>query len=196
MDKLIHIINSGEYDKIQGWCTKEKALAMANLVKPNDFCVELGVWGGKSLLPICLMTTNKVIGIDAWKKDASLEGVNSIENHEWWSNVNHNEMFTYTKKLLTDYDCKNARLMVSKSNMVYNKFQDESIDFLHQDSNHSEEISCEEVELYHKKVKKNGIWVFDDTNWETTKKAQELLIKYGYEEINDYDSWKIYRRIN
>ena len=58
----------------------------------------------------------------------------------------------------------------------------------------SEKISCEEVELYHKKVKKNGIWVFDDTNWDTTKKAQELLVSYGYIEIYDSGTWKIYKR--
>jgi hypothetical protein len=44
------------------------------------------------------------------------------------------------------------------------------------------------------KVKKNGFWVFDDTNWETTQKAQKLLESYGYKEIYDSGSWKIYKR--
>jgi hypothetical protein len=41
----------------------------------DDFklCVELGVFGGKSLLPISLKCKGKVIGIDAWEKEASLE---------------------------------------------------------------------------------------------------------------------------
>ena len=97
---------------------------------------------------------------------------------------------------MTKYKASNSILIRAKSSEVYEKFTDESIDFLHQDSNHSEKISCEEVELYHKKVKKNGIWVFDDTNWDTTKKAQELLVSYGYEEIYDSGTWKVYKRIN
>jgi len=196
MNNLLKIINSGDYEKIEGWCTKEKALTMAKLIKPTDLCVELGVWGGRSLLPMCLMTKNKVIGIDAWSKDSSLEGVNDASNDEWWSKIDYEKMFNYTKDLLTKYKASNSILIRSKSSEVYEKFTDESIDFLHQDSNHSEKISCEEVELYHKKVKKNGIWVFDDTNWDTTKKAQELLVSYGYEEIYDSGSWKVYKRVD
>jgi hypothetical protein len=196
MDSLLKIITTGEYEKIEGWCTKEKAIKMATLIKPTDFCVELGVWGGRSLLPMCFMTKNKVIGIDAWAKVASLEGINDEKNDEWWKNVDYDKMFNYTKDLLNNYNCRNARLIRSKSSDVVNNFKDESIDFLHQDSNHSEEISCSEVELYYKKVKINGFWIFDDTNWETTRKAQQLLLNYGYQEIYDYGTWKIYKRIN
>lgn len=196
MNRLVSIIENGEYEKIEGWCSKEKALAIAKLIKPNYFCVELGVWGGKSLLPMCLMTNNTVIGIDSWSKDASLEGENSKLNDEWWSKINYDSMFEYTKKMLTNYKCYNSRLVRAKSVDVSDKFKDESIDVLHQDSNHSEKISCEEVELYHNKVKKNGFWIFDDTNWETTKEAQKLLSHYGYKEILDSGSWKIYQKIN
>lgn len=196
MEKLKYLINSGEYEKIEGWCSKEKALKMATLIKTNDFCVELGVWGGRSLLPMCFMTKNIVIGIDAWSKNSALEGENSNSNNNWWLTVDYDKMFEYTKDLLTKYKCYNSRIIRANSNEVHNFFQDESIDFLHQDSNHSETISCQEVELYNKKVKKNGIWVFDDTDWETTKKAQKLLEQYGYKEIYDSGSWKIYRRIN
>ena len=195
MNNLLKIIYSGEYEKIEGWCTKEKAVKMASLIKPNYFCVELGVWGGRSLLPMCFMTRNLVIGIDSWSKEASLDGENSKLNDEWWEKIDYDDMFEYTKNLLTKHKLNNSRLIRAKSLEVINIFKDESIDFLHQDSNHSEKISCGEVEAYYNKVKKNGIWVFDDTNWDTTKKAQKLLESYGYQEIFDSGSWKIYRRI-
>ena len=110
--------------------------------------------------------------------------------------IDYEKMFNYTKNILTKYNCSNAKLLRMKSVDAISMFKDESIDFLHQDSNHSEKISCEEVELYYNKVKKNGIWVFDDTNWETTKKAQNLLINYGYKEIYDSGTWKVYQREN
>jgi hypothetical protein len=194
MNKLLEIIKNGEYEKIEGWCTKEKAITIAKLIKPSDFCVELGVWGGRSMLPMCFMTKNIVIGIDSWSKEASLEGENSEANDDWWSAINYDSMFEYTKNLLTNYKCYNSRLIREKSIVVSHKFTDESIDVLHQDSNHSEKISCKEVELYYNKVKKNGYWIFDDTDWETTKKAQNLLVNYGYQEVYDSGSWKIYRR--
>ena len=65
---------------------------------------------------------------------------------------------------------------------------------MHQDSNHSEKISCNEVELYKNKLKTNGIWVMDDTNWDTTKKAQILLVSYNFEELYDSGDWKVYKK--
>jgi len=194
MDRVKQLIHSDEYKNIHGWCTKEKALKMIDYIKPNDICVELGVFGGKSLLPISFITNNSVFGIDAWEKNASLEGSNAKENDEWWGKIDYNEMYNYTLNLFNKYKCKHVKLLRMKSSDAIINFENNSIDFLHQDSNHSEEISCNEVELYHKKVKINGIWVFDDTNWKTTKKAQDLLLTYGYEELYDSGEFKIYRR--
>lgn len=194
MDRVKQLIHSDEYKNIHGWCLKEKALKMIDYIKPNDICVELGVFGGKSLLPISFITNNSVFGIDAWEKNASLEGSNAKENDEWWGKIDYNEMYNYTLNLFNKYKCKHVKLLRMKSSDAIINFENDSIDFLHQDSNHSEEISCNEVELYHKKVKINGIWVFDDTNWETTKKARDLLLTYGYEELYDSGEFKIYRR--
>lgn len=194
---LTEILNNGTYDKIEGWCTKEKAIKMTDYIK-DDFtlCVELGVFAGKSLLPICLKCKGSVIGIDSWSKDSSLEGINDKANDNWWSKIDYNHFFIYTENLLKTHNCKNVTLLRMKSSDAVSQFTDESIDFLHQDSNHSEEISCVEVELYKNKVKKNGIWVFDDTNWKTTQKAQNLLISYGYEELYDSGTYKIYKKTN
>ena len=195
MKKLLQIINSGEYEKIEGWCTKEKALKMVEYINDNTkLCVELGVFGGRSLLPIAIMCKGDVFGIDAWNSKSSLDGINSKINDEWWEKIDYNKMKNYTNNLMKKYECNNVKLLQMESASAINYFSDESIDFLHQDSNHSEKISCSEVELYHNKVKKNGIWVFDDTNWETTIKAQELLVNYGYEEIYNSGTWKIYKR--
>ncbi len=195
MEKVKQLIHSDKYKNIHGWCTQEKALKIIEYIKPNDICVELGVFGGKSLLPISFMTKNTVFGIDAWEKNASLEGKNDKSNDEWWEKIEYDQMYNYTLELFNKYNCKNVKLLRMKSSDAIDNFENNSIDFLHQDSNHSEEISCNEVELYHEKVKINGIWVFDDTNWKTTKKAQDLLLTHGYEELYDSGEFKIYKRI-
>ena len=62
MKKLLQIINSGEYEKIEGWCTKEKAIKMAELITDDTkLCVELGVFGGRSLLPLGIMCKGDVL---------------------------------------------------------------------------------------------------------------------------------------
>jgi len=189
------MLNINNYNNIEGWCTEEKALKMMEYINEDTkLCVELGVFGGRSLLPIAMKCKGKVIGIDAWNKDSSLSGTNDIENNNWWANIDYEYMYKYTIDLMKKYNCNNVELYRTNSSNAVQYFENESIDFLHQDSNHSELISCNEVDLYYNKVKKNGIWVFDDTNWETTKKAQKLLINYGYTEIYDQGNWKIYRR--
>lgn len=197
MEQLLKLIRSGEYDKIEGWCTKEKALKMIEYISPRTMlCVELGVFGGRSLLPIALANKNGVtVGIDAWSANSSIDGENDDANDEWWKKIDYDGMFKYTIELLKRNGCSNTKLLREESSKAVDRFKNNSIDFLHQDSNHSEKISCAEVELYKNKVKQGGIWVFDDTNWETTRKAQELLAGYGYIEIYDSGTWKIYKRM-
>jgi hypothetical protein len=79
-----------------------------------------------------------------------------------------------------------------KSSLVINMFTDASIDVLHLDSNHSEEVTCNDVELYSNKIKKGGFWIFNDTDWSSTKKAQGMLIRRGFVEFFDGKSWKIF----
>jgi predicted O-methyltransferase YrrM len=193
------------YESIHGWCTPEKALTLINLVyqsKPN-LSVELGVFGGKSLLPIAIASkqinlNSKVIGIDAWEAEASLEGTNDKVNDDWWSKINYDEMYEYTKNLMIQNNVDSiVELWKTRSIAVYDKFEENSIDILHQDSNHSEEISCKEVELYSNRVKIGGFWIFDDTDWKTTQKAQNLLMSKGYEEyyVESQNKWKVFKRM-
>ena len=143
--------------------------------------------------------SSKVIGIDAWEAQASLEGKNDKANDDWWSNINYTEMQMYTHLLMAQNGVDSiVELWKCKSRDCVAKFEDNSIDILHQDSNHSEEISCEEVELYCNKVKPNGYWVFDDTDWATTKKAQLSLLSKGYKivQVGPEMKWTVFQRVN
>jgi predicted O-methyltransferase YrrM len=190
------------YKDIHGWCTVEKANKLIDLVISNkpSLVVELGVFGGKSLLPFALAckinnNNSKVIGIDSWTVDASLEGKNDIENDKWWSKINYNEMQKYTETIMKLNQVDSiVELWKFKSIDVIDKFENNSIDILHQDSNHSEEISTKEVEYYFDKVKHGGFWVFDDINWSTTQKAQQMLLEKGCIEIfvDPLNTWKIF----
>jgi predicted O-methyltransferase YrrM len=174
---------------LHGWCTPEKALHIYNLVLVHQqpLCVELGVFGGRSLLPIGLAAREKngtIVGIDAWSKDACEQGINDIENTEWWNKIDYDFFYNYTEKVMSDAGLSNiTKLIRSRSADAVSYFTSKSISVLHQDSNHSEEVTVEEVNLWYDKVKPGGYWIFDDTDWPTTKKAQDVLVGKGYELI-------------
>jgi len=173
--------------ELHGWCTVEKAIQLYNLVleHTNPLCVELGVFAGRSFLPLSLGATYKggnAIGIDAWSKEACEQGINDIANTEWWNKIDYDFFYDYTKKVLHDAILSNTtKLIRSKSVDAVSQFESKSISVLHQDSNHSELVSVEEVNLWYDKVKIGGHWVFDDTDWSTTQTAQILLLEKGYE---------------
>jgi len=191
-------LQSPDYAKLDGWCTSEKALKLVELIETHklETCVELGVFAGKSLLPIAVAAgaDATVIGVDAWSAPASLEGTNDKANDDWWAKIDYEHFYKYTRDLMDKHDRKNVQLWRDKSTSVFHNFKKGSIDLLHQDSNHSEEISCAEVALYWENLRPGGIWVFDDTNWPTTEKAQKLLVEKGYVELYDSGTWKVYQR--
>lgn len=139
--------------------------------------VELGVFYGMSAIAqgiICRNLKAPVLlyGVDAWEKDASLEGKNDAENDKWWSEVDYDAAlasFEHAIKVFRLED--NVFPIKSKSEDAIHGFEDGTIDLLHIDGNHSEEKSCLDVDLWLPKVKSGGIIFFDDLNWHTTTKA-------------------------
>lgn len=191
--------------QIPGWCTIEKAKRMAELTRGAKLCVELGVFGGRSLVAMSLALQEqgfgRVDGIDPYTPAASLEGSNDPANNEWWLKLDHEaiareaQTALYRLKLVT---C--TRLIRMHSLDVVGFYENEIIDVIHQDSNHSEEISSEEVSLWAPKIRSGGLWIFDDSHWPTTQKAQRALESIGFEEIEVHTEtggqtqWKVYKK--
>jgi hypothetical protein len=187
---------------LDGWCPVNKAIQLYNLASEfeSPTCVELGVFAGRSFVALALAAKAKAgtaIGIDAWSKQASTEGKNDKTNDDYWNKIDYDYFFKYSQRVINNAGAhQEASLIRKRSDECVDMFPDNSINLLHQDSNHSEKISVAEVELWHKKVKKGGYWVFDDTHWSTTEAAQSLLESKGYECIFTADEkiYKIYRR--
>ena len=187
---------------IEGWCTREKAHKLYDLVidiKP-DKVVELGVFAGRSFIPMALaLKSNEkgmITGIDPWDSTASLENYNPGDtNHTWWNDLDHNHIYNCFISSLSDYEVKPfSNYLKRTSKQCVDIFQDESIDILHQDGNHSEATSCEEIKIYTPKIKPGGLWIMDDTDWDSTFKAQELILESGYTLQEDFRSWVIYKK--
>lgn len=187
---------------MHGWCTEEKANILYNLIVETrpDLVVELGVFGGRSFVPMALAIKNNdkgiCIGIDPWKKHESTTNYDpSDPNYIWWNSLNHDDIYNSFKSALIQYDIENVSRYIRKTSMdAISLFEDESIDILHQDGNHSERCSTDEVLAYVPKLKKGGYWIMDDADWETTKLAQLTIVNMGFELISDHVQYKIFRK--
>lgn len=169
---------------MEGWATADKACAMAELIltsKPQ-VVVEIGVFGGRSLIPqaMALRENNSgmVYGIDAWKKDVAIEGVNDQANDDWWAKLDlegiHRSCVEHIWRNGLDTWCC---LIRSPSQNCKHLWQ--HIDILHIDGNHSEVSSVRDVENYLPLVKPGGYVWFDDVNWATTQRALAMVKEQG-----------------
>lgn len=201
---LMRFVNSlvMKIHPLHGWCSYEKGqrLALLAIEMNAQKIVEVGVFGGRSLIPMALACKFKgsgvVHGIDPWEKDAALEGKNDQTNDDWWGNVvDLNLIYNSYLKSIVNYGLQDQCVTHKmKSIDAINLFEDRSIDIFHQDSNHSEEVSCSEVEKWMPKMKISCAWICDDTNWPTIQKSLRLIESYGFETVQQYENWKIYKR--
>lgn len=175
-------IDQSLIDVKEGWCWPEKACAMAELIISTNAqkVVEIGIFGGRSLVPQALalksLGNGLILGIDPWRKESSIEGGADPATEKWWKTLDlhsiHKEFMEHVWRLNLQDHCL---IMRSGSEVCVRLFQDQSIDILHIDGNHSELVSCRDVKLWCPKVRVGGhIW-FDDTNWESVSKALWML---------------------
>ncbi len=174
--------------KAHGWCTLEKALGMAGLVLGTQpkIVVELGVFGGRSLIPMALAmqelnrdraawAKGVVFGIDPWNKEACLEGANDIANDKWWSKLNLEDIYVSCRDLVEQFELATVCYLVRQRSEIAAETLVDTIDILHIDGNHSELTSCRDVELWLPKVRRGGFVWADDLDWATTQKAVGIL---------------------
>lgn len=189
-DELIELIKVS-LPKIHGWCSIEKATAFVDVILKNkpDLCVEIGVFGGSSLIPqaLALRENSKgyIYGIDPWTKDAALEEMIHDDHKKWWSELNIQEIYKHAQQNIKDFGVTQyCGLLKAKAEDIVQKFDNESIDVLHIDGNHSEALSYKDATLYLPKVKVGGHIMFDDIWWTeegnyvTTRKAILYLTEY------------------
>lgn len=203
MDDPVNVneIIERELPGLPGWCTPQKGRRLAELMRGASLVVELGVFGGRSLVAMALGLKDspnefsRIDGIDPYTPAAALEGVNDPANDEWWSKLDYESVARAAQEVLYRLDLMSyARLVRMRSLDVVDFYVDGTVDALHMDSNHSEDVSSAEVVRWTPKIRPGGYWIFDDTNWESTKKAQRMLIELEFEELEDHGGWKVYQK--
>jgi predicted O-methyltransferase YrrM len=197
-----------EYHKdVEGWCSPLKVRKLYEYItifKPS-LCVEIGVFGGSSLLPQSLgLKSNQkglIVGIDPWCNNAAIEGMENIVNKDWWSKVDMNYIYNKLTSSIKQLNLEQyIDLIKDKAENLCANFENESIDVLHIDGNHCEKSAFNDAFSYLPKVKENGIIIFDDITWSekpgkvSTKKAHDFLLK-NCQRIEQHEDWVVLKKL-
>lgn len=190
------------FTDLTGWCEDSKIAYMMDLVKSfdNPKIVEIGVWGGKSLIPMAyactIMKSGHVYGIDPWdSKDSSEAWDKDNNNYLWWSTRDHNSIYNSCLAGISKHGVeKHVTLIRKRSDQAVDDFSDESLDIIHLDGNHAEPVCYSDVCSYVPKLKQGGYWIQDDVNWPSTLKGQKALSDLGLSMVHQFLNWAVYRK--
>lgn len=184
--------------QLHGWCSDFKGQTLMDLVwdKKPEIIVEIGVFGGKSLVPMAyalkLLGSGVAYGIDPWCSLASAEGMDGV-NKDWWGNLDHNAILSHLEEKIENFELGEYITLIRATSEEAAPIA--NIDILHIDGNHSEEASFLDTIKWVSLVRKGGMIIFDDITWGTTTKATDWLdnncsrMQTIQDEANEWAIW-------
>lgn len=202
--EIVELISLKRKPIIEGWMTQEKGEALAGLVidhKPQ-LCVEIGVFGGRSMFAQALALRENgmgiIWGVDPWTLDAALEGDIGEANKKWWSeNMNLEEIYLGFLRAALDLQLtKQCRWVRERGEVVAKMFANNSIDICHLDSNHSELCSTRDVQIWMPRVKPGGFLVMDDVDWGTQAKALKMVEGAKFKVAQKAQTYAVFQKPN
>ncbi len=184
-------------DQLEGWCSKSKASILIDLVFMVNAktVVEIGVFGGKSLIPMAHALRNFgggiAYGIDPWDNLESAEGMDGV-NYEWWKSIDHKQILEDLETKIIDFGLSFHVSLIKTTSLLAPSIP--NIDILHIDGNHSEKASTIDVHKWVPQVRSGGIIIFDDVTWGTNANAVKWLDEncIRLTEFLEYNSWAIW----
>jgi hypothetical protein len=184
-----------------GWCSLDKAGCIIDCVDEifnrvkNPICVEIGVYAGKSVIPVALelkrMDSGKLYAIDPWD---NIEATKDYEDKdfEFWSKVDMNRIYEIFKTVLEENGC-------TKYVEIIKKPSDDApvihgIDFLYIDGQHTSQ-ALRDAKKYASQVNVGGYCIVDDIDWGEVSLVPTLVKSMGFEEVRWIDGALIFKRV-
>ncbi len=185
---------------LRGWGGKwERPNRMAELIlkeKPN-VVVEIGVFGGQSLIPMAMALkangAGRIYGIDPYNLEVIKGQMSEMDDKEGWLKQDMGMVLTDTFRWLKELELQDyATLILCQSQNCSTLFPLNSIDILHIDGAHTEEGVMLDVNLYAKRVRPGGYIWMDDTHFPSLKPALDEL-SYFCDKIDDWGGYQLWR---
>lgn len=156
-------------DRVHGWCSHGKASILMDIISKSNptTIVEIGVWAGKSLIPMAqalkTLGKGKIYGIDPWDSQESIQGVANEANRAYWGYVDHEAVFQELVRNIEQFELEAQVELIRSTSAEAPPIHD--IDILHIDGNHSDGTSYIDVIKWAPLVKSGGWIIVDDINW-------------------------------
>lgn len=205
MEELLNRI-ANLVPSLQGWCTIEKAQWLAQWIVDHrcQDVVEIGVFGGRSLVPMAMameflyrsanVKCGIVDGVDPYKNEVAEAGEPESEHKAWWKSVDLAAIHKSAQEAVISNRVGafvNFHLCTSEQAVV--KFGDGLLDMVHVDGSHNEVSSTRDVELWWPKLKIGGVMVMDDTDWAQVQAARKIAASRGTL-VHHGQSWEAFRK--
>lgn len=183
-DYMVELVGSVSAD-FGGGSGAVKALALADLIVTRGIrdTVEIGVYRGRSLLPVAAMLklvgAGRAIGIDPWSAEEAMqhddheagEAVREFAaNHPW--EETYKGVVQAIEMLELGEHCELRRM---SSEAAAPGIADGSVGLVHIDGNHDRAAVERDVELYVPKLTRGGFLVLDDASWASVRPLVEDL---------------------
>ena len=174
-DELRELVLKQFYAVENGFCWEEKALKLAEVIWTfhPKVAIEIGVFGGKSFLPMAAATTfidqNRgkytCYGVDVWEGSEAAKNYPS-PHKEYWSNQQLLDVvFEQCTRYIEGLNNEHIKLVKTTSKEFVKEFKDGEVEMLHIDGNHSEQESYDDIINWWPKLAKGGVFILDDIGW-------------------------------
>jgi hypothetical protein len=187
----------------EGWCSERKGEFLVDLILKSrpEIILEIGVWGGKSLVPMgrALKATESGVayGIDPWDPLESIKEVKEEANKNFWGYVDHQLIKRGLEEKIRNFGLGGQIVLIQSTSEAAEPIN--GIGLLHIDGNHSEKNSYFDVQKWVPLVKSGGYIILDDMTWYekgkyTTAKACEWMDEHCTKlvEFTDDCKWGVW----
>jgi predicted O-methyltransferase YrrM len=145
---------------------------LADLVAQYDLrhAVELGVWKGRTFLHLLVHCPHlRVTGVDAWTPRPQNEGIEGGETYERWDMAGLEQ---YVRERAEPFGDR-AQILKMDTVEAAAQFEDNSIDLLFIDADHSTEGVTRDIKAWAPKVRSRGFITGHDIDWPTVRAVVE-----------------------
>ncbi len=168
-----------------GWCSEAKALWLAGLVAQNACrdILEIGVFGGRSLVPMALAARQlggaRVVGVEPWSNAVATAAPTDPANDAWWQAADMATAKTSCLAALVLHDLVGTvtilELTGAEAAATLAARPDTGFDLIHIDGSHAAGQALDDMTRCWTLLRPGGIMVLDDIGWPGVAPARDAL---------------------
>ncbi|CAF0991880.1 unnamed protein product [Rotaria sordida] len=200
--EAIAIVNTIPQDHLGG-APIEKGMWLMETIIRNRLknCVEIGVWRGRSFIPILVATKyigGHTVGIDPYTAEAMNESEvpqTVLTNlPELIRMTDFEKVYNQLQTTLQTKFNRNHYTFLRK--LARNAVTDIrfAIDLIHIDGNHDRDAVALDIALYVPKVKSGGWIILDDTDWPSVNSTLKSLHAHNARQVSDFGWWQAWQK--